>query len=115
MSAEEEAVGFASEWKFEHSRIFKKELPFFRKEEFVGREIELNDVYIGIGKVSVGGEVRNKIRTNTNFCIHATRMLNGCARFQPAANRGWWQVPEAAEHVWLDDQQPPAADVGNAL
>src|SRR5207248_3197205 len=97
LSAEEEAVGFASEWKFEHSRIFKKELPFFRKEEFVGREIELNDVYIGIGKVSVGGEVRNKIRTNKALEIqtpdkvarrdNAQSRKRNCHRCRPAEIR----------------------------
>src|SRR5437868_8782273 len=61
IASEEELVGVATYREVEDAGVFQKELPLLRKEKFVGREIELVEINVGVGKISVRGEVGNQV------------------------------------------------------
>ena len=71
LAAEEEQVPATAKWEVKYPGILQKELPLFRIEEFVWREVELFRVYVRVGKVSIDGEVRYEVGPQAQLHIDA--------------------------------------------
>src|SRR5205807_2054768 len=70
--------------KRKDARVLQEELPFLRKEQFVGSEIELLNIHVAIGEVCVSGKIRHQVGTEPHLDIHTASVKCGRPRGQTA-------------------------------